>query len=496
MTEESGRNDVRAEDLTLDPDDWKAYRALAREMVDTTVDDLVDLPNRTGWRPISAKGKSAFRAPLPREGQGLRAAYEDFVRFVKPFPFGQNTPRFWGWAGGAGTADGVMASLLNAAFHSPNVIHHHAGTWIEIQVLEWLRQVFGFPPGASGNLTSGGSLANFTGLALARHVKGGASLRSRGIRGRRLTVYGSSATHYSVPKSLDLLGLGSTAFRELPVNDRFELDPDALDAAIARDRKRGLKPICVVGNAGTVGTGAIDPLDALAEVARRHRLWFHVDGAFGAIAAFSSTHRLLLKGIERADSLAFDFHKWLSQPYDAGCVLVADHGVLEDAFRYDTDYTGPVRGSLTDSPVVFGHRGPELSRALRGLPFWLSLKTHGVARFGQMVDKNIAQVRYLEERVRAEPSLEVLATGPLSVLNFRYRGTRRLNNGVLNSLNARLVAEIQRRGIAIPSSYLVGGQRAVRVCNLNHRSRRSDFDALVNAAVTIGRRLERGRIRH
>jgi aromatic-L-amino-acid decarboxylase len=479
------------DEQTLDPTDWTDYHALAREVVDATVADLEVLETRTGWRPLAESDKNAFRTPLPMDGKGLRVAYHDFVEFVKPFPFGQYTRRFWGWAGGVGTPDGVLASLINAALHSPVIIHHHAGTWIDIQVLEWMREALGFPPGTKGNLTSGGSLANFTGLAVARHVKGGAQIRSKGVGRTRFTVYGSSATHYSIPKSLDLLGLGERSFREIPVNGEFQLDPGLLEAAVVRDQRRGFRPICVVGNAGTVGTGAIDPLNDLADVARRHEMWFHVDGAFGAVAAFSETHRALVSGIERADSLAFDFHKWLSQPYDAGCVLIANGEALEDTFRFGTWYTAPIPGSLTDSPVVFGNRGPELSRACRGLPLWLSLKTHGARRFGEMVDKNIAQARYLEELVRNESRLELLASGPLSVVNFRYRGTRRRSAAVLNELNARLVAEIQKRGIAIPSSYSINGKNAVRVCNLNHRSARRDFDALVVASVAIGEELEK-----
>jgi glutamate/tyrosine decarboxylase-like PLP-dependent enzyme len=259
---------------------------------------------------------------------------------------------------------------------------------------------------------------------------------------------------------------------------------------VARDRRNGRKPICVVGNAGTVGTGAIDPLRRLADFARAQRLWFHIDGAFGAIAAFSPAHRGLVDGMERADSLAFDLHKWLSQPYDVGCVLVADGDALEETFTFGSSYTSPIPGSPTDSPVVFGNRGPELSRALRGLPFWMSVKTHGAARFGAMVDKNIAQARYLEKLVHASPVLELLATGPLSVVNFRYIGSKALSSGRLNTLNRRLVGEIQSRGIAIPSLYTIGGKAAIRICNLNQRSRRSDFDALVRAAENVGAELE------
>jgi glutamate/tyrosine decarboxylase-like PLP-dependent enzyme len=479
------------EEQTLDPTDWNEFHALAREAIDATVADLQTLETRTGWRPLGEADKDAFRAALPVEGAGLRAAYDDFLRIVKPFPFGQNTRRFWGWAGGVGTPDGILASLLNAALHSPVIIHHHAGTWVDIQVLEWMREALGFPSGTKGNLTSGGSLANFSGLAVARHVRGGTQIRSKGVGRARFAVYGSSATHYSIPKSLDLLGLGERSFRELEVDKDFRLDPNLLDDAIVRDKRRGLRPICVVGNAGTVGTGAIDPLNELADIAKRHDMWFHIDGAFGAIAAFSETHRALVSGMERADSLAFDFHKWLSQPYDAGCVLVANGDALEDTFRFGTSYTAPIPGSLTDSPVVFGNRGPELSRACRGLPLWLSLKTHGARRIGEMVDKNIAQARYLEELVKNEPRLELLATGPLSVVNFRYRGTRRRGGQWLNDLNAQLVAEIQKRGIAIPSSYSIEKKNAIRVCNLNHRSSLGDFDALVAASISIGEELEK-----
>ena len=475
---------------TLEPADWDNFRALAREMMDTTVDDLKGLPGRHAWRPLSAKDKSPFATPLPREGRGLRAAYQDFLKFVKPFPFGQFTPRFWGWAGGTGTSDGVLASLLNAAFHSPNIIHHHAGTWVDRQVLEWLREALAFPKTTKGNLTSGGSLANFIALAVARHVKGGKSVRSKGVRGQKWVVFGSTATHYSIAKALDMLGLGSDAFRAVPVTERFEINLAGLEKAIVRDRKRGLTPIGVVGNAGTVGTGAIDPLDALADFALKEKLWFHVDGAIGATAAFSDRHRGLLKGIERADSLAFDLHKWFSQPYDVGCILVADGKALEGAFSYQTAYTSRVSGSLTDSPIVFANRGPELSRALRGLPLWISMKTHGATKFGQMVDKNIAQSRFLEGLVKNSPNLELLVSGPLPIVNFRYRGSRRLSEKALNRLNESLVSEIQKRGIAIPSLYAIGGKSCVRVCNLNQRSQRSDFEALVRACDQIGVELE------
>jgi glutamate/tyrosine decarboxylase-like PLP-dependent enzyme len=197
-----------------------------------------------------------------------------------------------------------------------------------------------------------------------------------------------------------------------------------------------------------------------------------------------------LKGIERADSLAFDLHKWLSQPYGVGCILVRDGRALENTFAYRASYTSAVSDSLTDSPVVFADRGPELSRGLRGLPFWMSMKTHGAAKFGLMVDKNIAQARFLEELIKASPVLELLASGPLSVVNFRYRGRRRLAKKAIDRLNERLVGEIQKRSLAIPSLYTIGGKSCVRVCNLNQRSQRSDFETLVQSCEQIGAELE------
>jgi glutamate/tyrosine decarboxylase-like PLP-dependent enzyme len=480
---------------TLDPDDWSDFRALAHQMVDATVDDFMALGQRKAWRPLSDKDKIPFRTSLPMEGRGLREAYGDFLKYVKPFPFGQFTPRFWGWAGGTGTTEGVLTMMLNAALHSPNIIHHHAGTWVELQVLEWFREIFHLPKTTKGNLTSGGSLANFIGLAVARHAKGGRDIRGKGLKGRRLTFYGSAATHYSVPKALDMLGLGSEAFRQIPTTDRLQVNVADLKRALRRDRKSGLQPAGLIANAGTVGTGAIDPLEELADLAQAEGLWLHVDGAIGAAIAFSERHKELLQGMSRADSIAFDLHKWLSQPYDVGCIMVAEGKALESAFDHRTAYTTVVKSSLTDSPIVFANRGPELSRALRGLPFWISMKTHGAKKFGQIIDKNIDQARFLEKLINNSATLEIVASGPISIVNFRYRGKQSRSDRFLNSLNQQLVTEIQRRGLAIPSLYTINGKSCVRVCNLNQRSRRSDFESLVAACERIGSKLERSSAR-
>jgi glutamate/tyrosine decarboxylase-like PLP-dependent enzyme len=288
-----------------------------------------------------------------------------------------------------------------------------------------------------------------------------------------------------------MLGLGSEAFRQIPTTDRLQVNVADLKRALRRDRKSGLQPAGLIANAGTVGTGAIDPLEELADLAQAEGLWLHVDGAIGAAIAFSERHKELLQGMSRADSIAFDLHKWLSQPYDVGCIMVAEGKALESAFDHRTAYTTVVKSSLTDSPIVFANRGPELSRALRGLPFWISMKTHGAKKFGQIIDKNIDQARFLEKLINNSATLEIVASGPISIVNFRYRGKQSRSDRFLNSLNQQLVTEIQRRGLAIPSLYTINGKSCVRVCNLNQRSRRSDFESLVAACERIGSKLER-----
>jgi glutamate/tyrosine decarboxylase-like PLP-dependent enzyme len=477
---------------TLDPADWDAFRALAHRALDDMVDHLRGLRDRPAWRPIEGRDQAPFKTPMPWDEGSLDGAYRAFTETVQPFPMGLNHPRFWGWAAGSGTADGMLANMISAAFHSPTVLHHHAGLHVEMQLLEWLRELFGYPAGAGGMLVSGGSMANFNGLAVARVAKGGVEIRERGVGSARLAVYGSVDTHYSVPKALDLQGLGTQAFRAVPVNDRREIELDALAAMVAADRAAGIVPIAVVGTAGTIGTGAIDPLDRLADFAEREGLWFHVDGAFGAVLAFSSEHKGRLAGIERSDSLAFDFHKWLSQPYETGCILVRDAALLEATFRHGAPYTRNVQGSLSDAPVVYSDRGPELSKGFRAFALWFSLKTHGARKFGEMVEKNIRQARTLEALVERHPRLENLAPVPSCVVNFRYRGDGSLSEARLDELNARILTELHRRGIAIPSPYWVDGRFSLRVCNINHRTLAADLDALVSAVDGLGAELAGG----
>ena len=309
---------------SLDPQDWGALRALGHRMVDDMLTYLQTVRDRPVWQPMPDRVKANLKQPLPIDPQTPDEAYQDFVENVLPYPLGNIHPRFWGWVMGGGTPFGVLAELLAASMNPNMGGGEHSAIYVEMQVLDWCKEMLGYPPEASGLLVSGGSMANLVGLTVARNTLAGFDIRQQGLPAapKRLVLYGSVEMHSSIQKAVELLGLGNEALRLIPVNDQFQIDVAALEKSIAADRLAGYQPFCVIGNAGTVNTGAIDPLDQLADIAQREQLWFHVDGAFGGLAAVSSELRPLVKGMERADSIAFDLHKWMYMPYEIACTLV------------------------------------------------------------------------------------------------------------------------------------------------------------------------------
>jgi glutamate/tyrosine decarboxylase-like PLP-dependent enzyme len=315
----------------------------------------------------------------------------------------------------------------------------------------------------------------------------GADATEDGVRAlhRQPVLYGSTETHSSIEKAVGLLGLGRRALRRVSVDDAFRVDLDALAGAIARDRAAGLQPIAVIGNAGTVNTGAVDDLAALAELCQREGLWFHVDGAFGALAALVPSLRPLVAGMEQADSLAFDLHKWLHIPYGVGCVLISDPPLHERPFHAAASYLEPLERGAAAGQHDFSRLGPELSRRFRALKVWMALRAHGTAPFAEAIERNVAQARALAERLRASPWAEVLAPVALNVVCFRYVAPGRSDRD-LDGLNRRILIALQERGIAVPSATLVRGKFAIRVAITNHRSREEDFDALVTGVERIG----------
>jgi aromatic-L-amino-acid decarboxylase len=472
---------------TLDPADWDELRALAHQMVDDMLTHLETVRERPVWQPMSAEARARFNQPLPEQPEGAQAAYQAFVEDVLPYPLGNIHPRFWGWVIGTGTPVGALAEML-AATMNPNLGGaDHAANQVERQVIAWCKALVGFPAEASGLLVSGGSMANFVGLTVARNTQAGYDIRREGVGAapRPMTFYASTEVHSSNIKAVELLGLGQDALRLISVNDEYRIDLDALQEAIAADRAAGCQPLCVIGCAGTVNTGAFDDLNALADICARERLWFHVDGAFGALAALSPDSRPLVAGMERADSLAFDLHKWMYMPYEVGCTLVRAEEAHRQAFSLTPDYlVHATRGTAAGSPW-FSDYGVQLSRGFRALKVWMSLKAHGAAAYRAMIQQNIDQARYLSGLVDDHPNLERLAPTSLNIVCYRYVEPG-LSDEQLDDLNTELLIQLQEQGIAVPSGTVLQGRYAIRVANTNQRSRREDFDLLMRESVRLG----------
>jgi len=454
-------------------------------MLDDILDYLENIRDRPVWQPIPDSVRQHFRNQLPALPSDLAAVHDEFMRYILPFAAGNVHPGFMGWVHGAGTPVGVVAEMLSAGLNANLGGRDHIPIEVERQVSEWMRKLFGFPEGAAGLFVTGASMANLIAVLVARDTALGFETRCSGLEaGQRLVAYASEAVHGCIPRALDIAGIGSDALRRVAVDDHFRIHLDALRAAIDADRRAGLIPFLLVGTAGTVDTGAIDNLDALADLARTEGLWFHIDGACGALAMLAPSLAPPLKGIERADSLAFDFHKWGQVPYDAGFVLVRDGILQRQTFATSAPYLRrEAQGLAAGSPWPCDF-GPDLSRGFRALKTWFTFKVYGAEALGASIAHTCELARYLENRILETPELELAAPVELNIVCFRYctQETHRVN--------ARIAVELQESGIAAPSTTIVGGKLAIRAAIVNHRTCRADLDALVEKTIALGRSLE------
>jgi aromatic-L-amino-acid decarboxylase len=472
----------------LDPADWGAFRHFAHDVVDDTLEHLRTIRDTKVWNTMPPDVRTAIMSdPVPRTGIGAEAAYRDYVRLVRPYPSGNLHPRSWGWVRGNGTPLGALSDFLASSLN-PNVGgFDQAPALVERRVVAWFAELFGFPATAGGIMSSGGTMANVLGFTVARNMRAGFDIRADGLQGShpRLLVYASTEVHGWLKKTCELLGLGASAFRRVPVNDAFEIDVAALRAMIAEDRAAGHRPFCVIGTAGTVNTGATDDLAALADVCEEEKLWFHVDGAFGALVALCPEHAHIVRGMERADSIAFDLHKWGYLPYDIACTLVRRDDDLINSFASKAAYLQAESRGATAGGFYHSDRGIELSRDFKALKAWISLRAEGVGAWAAHISRNIAQMQRFARIVEEHPDLELLAPAPLNIVCMRW-APRSVSRDTLDAVNREILFRLQERGIALPSATTLPKGYAIRSANTNFRTRDEDFDVLVDAVTTIG----------
>lgn len=473
--------------MTFDPLDWAAFAAVGRSMVDDMAGHLATLRERPAWQPVPAEVREALRQGLPREGQGLEACYEEFRRLVLPYTNGNIHPRFWGWVQGAGDPHAMLAALLGAGLNPMSAGFQQSAPLVEERVIAWMVELMGFPADASGVLSSSGTMANLLGLAVARHARAGFDVREFGLSGQPpLTLYCSVEAHGWARRSAEMLGIGNRHLRRIPVDALFRMDLNELRAEIRADRASGFQPLCVIGTAGTVNTGAIDPLEEMAELCAGEGLWFHVDGAFGSLARWSEKLAPLVRGIERADSLAFDLHKWGSLPFTCGCTLTRHAEEHRAAFALERPYMAPTERGVLAGGVPFADLGIDLTRGFESLKAWLCFKTHGFNAQAAMIEQNVRQAQRLAALVEASPELELMAPVSLNVVCFRYAA---VDAGGLDALNQEILLRLQESGRAVISSTLIRGRFSLRAAHVNHRSTDADFDELVRAVIEIGKDL-------
>jgi glutamate/tyrosine decarboxylase-like PLP-dependent enzyme/glutathione synthase/RimK-type ligase-like ATP-grasp enzyme len=471
----------------LDPTDWLSFRTQAHRMLDDALDYVEHIRERPVWQPIPSGVRDRFRDPIPRAPSALAEVHRKFLQDILPYATGNTHPGFMGWVHGGGTPVGILAEMLAASLNANLGGRDHIPIEVERQIVLWMRTIFHFPESATGLFVTGASMANLIGVLIARDVALGNDVRRAGVAAssHRLTAYASAAAHTCIARALDYSGIGSTALRPIPALPGCGMNLAELEKTIEADRRAGFTPFLLVGTAGAVDTGAIDDLNALADISRREHLWFHVDGACGALAVLAPDLAPRVNGIQRADSLAFDFHKWGQVPYDAGFILVRDGLLHRAAFATSAAYLRREERGLAGGSAWPCDFGPDLSRGFRALKAWFTLQVYGADALGAVISRTCELARYLETRVMETPELELAAPVPLNIVCFRYRA-----GNDTHGVNARIVADLQESGAVAPSTTSIDGRLAIRAAIVNHRTSQAEIDTLIEKTVAAGRAIE------
>lgn len=479
------RPDVAHAEHDLDPADWDRFATDAHRALDLMIDYVRCVRERKVWQPAPDDVRERFRASLPQGPKPLSDLIDEFERSMLPYGNGNVHPLFMGWVHGAGTPVGMVAEMLAAGLNANCGGRDHIAIDVEKEVTLWLAEAFDFPQDASGVFVTGTSMANLVAAIVARTDTLGEPIRRSGLKeaGAQLVGYASHEAHGSIERAFEIAGIGSNFLRRLPVDAARRMDVGALGAAIAQDRAAGLRPFLVIGSAGTVNTGAIDDLDALADLCTGEDLWFHVDGAFGALCVLSTELKPLVKGIERADSIALDFHKWLHVPYDAGFFLCRHPQVHRESFMSTAAYLARAPRGLAAADIWPCDLGPDLSRGFRALKTWFTFQAYGAERLGATIAQTCRIARHLQALIDRSPVFELCAKVRLNIVCFGVKGD------ATGEINREIVMDLHESGLAAPSTTRLEGRPVIRAAIVNHRTRADDMDVFLAAAEASAERI-------
>ncbi len=471
---------------TLDPSNWDDFRTQSHLMLDDMLSYIENIRLRPVWQPIPNNVRQSIQESIPLKPSELSEVHDQFMKKVLPYAVGNVHPAFMGWVHGGGTPVGMLAEMLSAGLNANLGGRDQMPIEIEKQVVRWMIELFEFPENSSGIFVAGTSMANFMSVLIARTNLLGREVRETGLlnSGRTLIAYTSEAAHGCIKQAIDIAGIGTDSIRFIPVNNEYQMDVEILRKTIAEDKKNGLEPFFIAATAGTVDVGAIDDLETIASIAKKENIWFHVDGAYGALGLLAEDVAPKIKGIHQADSIAFDFHKWGQVPYDAGFILVRNRNVHLETFSSPATYLSRENAGMSAGSPWPCDFGPDLSRSFRALKTWFTFKTYGKEKIGEMISDTCKLAQYLKTSVVDNPNLELMSPVELNIVCFRFKAENS------DEINKSIVIKLQESGICAPSTTTLNGSLAIRVAFVNHRTNFNDVDALIEATVRFGKEYE------